>query len=123
MALLMSSCLLAASCGVQQVPTLPPRLPSSQELMAQSSANTLGPGDVLEVRVYREPELSGLYHVGPNGYFTFPLIGEVKANQGGIYELTQELTQRLKQEYLRDPQVTVLIKETRSNGEFSGSLK
>ena len=118
MAFLMSLCLLAASCGVQQVPTLPPRLPSSQELLAQSSANTLGPGDVLEVRVYREPELSGLYHVGPNGYFTFPLIGEVKANQGGIYELTQELTQRLKQEYLRDPQVTVLIKETRSKKVF-----
>lgn len=116
--LLFSPFLLAASCTLQQTPTLPPRLPSTQELLVQSSANTLGPGDVLEVRVYREPELSGLYHVGPNGTFTFPLIGKVKANQGGIYELTQELTTRLKQEYLRDPQVTVLIKETRSKKVF-----
>ena len=116
--LLISPCLISISCTLQQTPTLPPRLPSAQELLAQSSANTLGPGDILEVRVYREPELSGLYHVGPNGTFTFPLIGEVKANQGGIYKLTQELTTRLKQEYLRDPQVTVLIKETRSKKVF-----
>ncbi len=116
--LMLSPCLVAASCGVQQVPTLPPRLPSSQELIAQSPAHTLGPGDVLEVRVYREPELSGLYHVGPTGSFTFPLIGEVKASQGGAYELTQELTRRLKEKYLRDPQVTVLVKETKSKKVF-----
>jgi protein involved in polysaccharide export with SLBB domain len=106
------------NCSSSPAPTLPPRLPNAEELLKTRSANTLGPGDVIEVRVYREPDLSGLYHVSPAGTFNFPLIGEVKANKGGIYELTSEITQRLKQEYLRDPQVTVLIKETRSKKVF-----
>ena len=99
-------------------PTLPPRLPTSAELKQLKSADHLGAGDVIEVRVYREPELSGLYHVGVNGLFTFPLIGEVQASAGGIHELTLELTERLKQKYLRDPQVTVLLKESRSKKVF-----
>ena len=106
------------NCSSPPAPTLPPRLPNAEELLKTRSSNTLGPGDVIEVRVYREPDLSGLYHVSPAGTFNFPLIGEVKANRGGIYELTSEITRRLKQEYLRDPQVTVLIKETRSKKVF-----
>ena len=109
---------LVSACSSVPTPTLPPKLPSAEELKTTRSANVLGPGDIIEVRVYREPELSGLYHVGPNGTFNFPLIGEVKATAGGAYELTKEITHRLKQEYLRDPQVTVLIKETRSKKVF-----
>ena len=36
-------------------------------------------------------------------------LGE-EANQGGIYELTQELTTRLKQEYLRILKLSVIMK-------------
>ncbi len=97
---------------------MPPRLPSSAELKGLNRSDLLGPGDVVEVRVYREPELTGLYNVGVNGRFTFPLIGDVQADKGGVYELTTEITKRLKQEYIRDPQVTVLLKETRSKKIF-----
>ena len=99
-------------------PTLPPKLPTGAQLKNIKSTNHLGAGDVVEVRVYREPELSGLYHVDVDGQFTFPLIGEVQASAGGISELTAEITKRLKKEYLRDPQVTILLKESRSKKVF-----
>lgn len=108
----------AISCTSNTGATLPPRLPSSAELKGLNRSDLLGPGDVVEVRVYREPELTGLYNVGVNGRFTFPLIGDVQADKGGVYELTTEITKRLKQEYIRDPQVTVLLKETRSKKIF-----
>ena len=110
--------LLGATCNSGQSPTLPPRLPTSEAIKKAKAAHLLGPGDIVEVRVYREAELSGLYHVDPNGSFTFPLIGTVKANQGGIHELTQEITRRLRTKYIRDPQVTVLLKESRSKKIF-----
>lgn len=110
--------LLFSSACTSSPPTLPPRLPSSTELRDLKSANYLGAGDIVEIRVYREPELSGLYHVGVDGSFTFPLIGEVNASLGGISALTTQITERLKSEYLRDPQVTVLLKESRSKKVF-----
>ena len=109
---------LGASCNSVNTPTLPPPLPSPQTIQKAKSAHLLGPGDVVEIRVYREAELSGLYHVDPSGYFTFPLIGTVKANQGGIHELTQEITTRLKAKYIRDPQVTVILKVSKSKKIF-----
>jgi protein involved in polysaccharide export with SLBB domain len=108
----------AVSCTSTTGATLPPRLPSSAELKGLNRSDLLGPGDVVEVRVYREPELTGLYNVGVDGRLTFPLIGDVQADKGGVYELTTEITKRLKQEYIRDPQVTVLLKETRSKKIF-----
>jgi polysaccharide export outer membrane protein len=110
-------CFVCTAC-TSAPPTLPPRLPTSSELQTLKSANHLGAGDIVEVRVYREPELSGLYHVGIDGRFNFPLIGEVNASAGGVSQLTTELTERLKREYLRDPQVTVLLKESRSKKVF-----
>lgn len=105
------------SCA-QSPPSLPPHLPSALTLKSSTDAHLLGPGDLIEVRVYLEPELSGLYRVGPKGTFSFPLIGEVVATNFGLVELTQELSVRLSKEYLRNPQVTVILKESHSKKVF-----
>ena len=115
---LLCGVMIASAACSSAPPTLPPKLPTSAQLKNLKSTNHLGAGDIVEVRVYREPELSGLYHVGVDGQFTFPLIGEVQASAGGVSELTVEITKRLKKEYLRDPQVTILLKESRSKKVF-----
>ena len=98
---------LIAGLSCSQTPTsLPPKLPSTMDLRSSTSANLLGPGDLIEVRVYLEPELSGVYRVGPKGSFSFPLIGEVIATHFGLVELTQEISGRLSKEYLRNVQTT-----------------
>ena len=105
--------LTCMACGAGNV-KLPP-VPETAELLQGAS---LGVGDVLEVRVYQEKELSGLYRIEPNGHFTFPLIGNVKAEGLNPGHLAEAITNKLKDGYLRDPQVSVFVKEFNSKKVF-----
>src|SRR5207244_346936 len=44
---------------------------------APTPASTLGSGDVFEVRVFQEPDLSGVFRVATDGSIDFPLCGRV----------------------------------------------
>lgn len=98
-------------------PQLLPTLPSATELKRVSGA-LLGVGDVVEVRVYQEQELTGLYRVELGGGFLFPLIGEVSAEGRSPSELASLIAERLRAGYLRAPQVTVFLKESNSKKVF-----
>ena len=102
-------------CGAAQVQNQAPPMPDMKVLMQSA---TLGPGDVIEIRVYKEKELSGLYRVGRSGHFDFPLIGSVGAAGATPSDLVTELTNRLKDDYLRSPQVSVFVKEFNSKKVF-----
>lgn len=77
-------------------------------------AFALGSGDVLSIRVFREPELSGDFMVDADGAIRFPLIGAVNVSGLTPNEIAQRLTEQLGGNYLRSPQVTVLLKEANS---------
>tara|TARA_B100001093_G_C26710138_1_gene963060 strand:+ start:406 stop:921 length:516 start_codon:yes stop_codon:yes gene_type:complete len=79
---------------------------------------TLGPGDVVEVRVYQEKELSGLFRVGVDGLFSYPLVGELSAIGLTASQLALAITKNLKAGYLREPQVSVFVKEFNSKKVF-----
>ena len=81
-------------------------------------ASTLGPGDVLEVRVFQEPELSGVYQVGTQGDIIFPLCKEVVVGGLTANGAAESIRGCLAQKYLRDPQVSVLVKEYNSKKVF-----
>jgi polysaccharide export outer membrane protein len=70
--------------------------------------------DLVEVRVYGEPEMSGTYRIGTNGAFDFPLAGRIKGEGLTLAELQSEIVTKLKGAYLKDPQVTVMYKERNS---------
>ncbi len=74
----------------------------------------LGVGDTFDVRVYGEPDLSGTYRVGADGNFTFPLVGSVSAQGIEPQALAKVIAERLRQGILRDPQVSVLVKDQMS---------
>ena len=90
-------------------------LPAIHKLQSKSS---LGVGDVIEVRVYEEKDLTGTYQISPQGTFSFPLIGEVKAEGMTPSSLSNEIAHRLKQGYLKRPQVSIFIKESNSKKIF-----
>ena len=90
-------------------------LPAIQTFKTKSS---LGVGDVIEVRVYEEKDLTGTYQISPRGTFSFPLIGEVKAQGMTPSTLAQEISKRLRQGYLKRPQVSIFIKESNSKKIF-----
>ena len=81
-------------------------------------ANTLGTNDLLEVRVYGEADLTGVYRVAPEGFIDFPLCGKVKVVGLTPTQAADSLTGCLKQGFLRRPQVSVLVKEFNSKKVF-----
>lgn len=81
---------------------------------AERLASRLGAGDVFEVRVVQEPELSGLFRVGAEGDVDFPFCGRVSVEGLHAAEVVQRLRDCLRRGYLRDPQVTVLEREYNS---------
>ena len=71
----------------------------------------IGIGDLLQVEVYDEPDLTKEVRVLTDGYISFPLIGPLKAAGLTVGGLEKEITKRLGEKYLVSPQVTVFVKE------------
>jgi polysaccharide export outer membrane protein len=82
------------------------------------AASALGPGDVFEVRVYGEPELSGVYQVGSDGDVVFPLCQRVAVSGLAPNAAAGRLRACLAERFMRDPQVSVLVKEYNSKKVF-----
>jgi polysaccharide export outer membrane protein len=70
--------------------------------------------DTFDVRVYGETDLSSTYRVASDGTIDFPLAGRVRVAGLRTGEIQKELTERLRNGYLKDPQVTVSMKEWNS---------
>ena len=73
----------------------------------------IGPGDVLEISVWNEPDLSKKLVVPPDGVISFPLIQPIKVTNLTITALTKEVTKKLS-EYIPDATVTVMLLEINS---------
>ena len=73
----------------------------------------IGEQDVLMITVWREPELSGVVMVRPDGKITLPLVNEIPVLGMTPTELTMHLTEKL-QPFLNVPQVTVTVREINS---------
>lgn len=77
----------------------------------------IGPGDELDIQVYRHDDLRQRLRVHPDGRISFPLIGPVEASGVSIFDLQEEITRRLTQ-YIVNPQVSVSIIAIRSQKIF-----
>ena len=89
----------------------PPRAPVADNT---TSRYEVQPGDVLQVSVWKEADLSQQVLVRPDGGFSFPLAGDVSAIGKTVEELRLELTQRLGK-LIPDAFVTVAVQEIRGN--------
>ena len=78
-----------------------------------SSAYSIGSGDVLQVNVWKENELGQKLVVRPDGMISLPLIGDVQASGSTTEELSKFISDKLKT-YLNNPQVTVIVLEVHS---------
>ena len=85
------------------------------ELVRSTTATAaLGSGDVFEVRVFRETDLSGLFQVGPDGTIDFPLLGTLRVEGLTASEVAAGIRDGLAKGYIRVPYVTVTVKEFQS---------
>ena len=74
---------------------------------------SLGPGDLFDVRVFGETELSGAYRVGSDGSIDYPLVGRVMVGGKLPDEVAELLTDKLRV-YLRSPCVSIFVREVNS---------
>jgi polysaccharide biosynthesis/export protein len=70
--------------------------------------------DVVEVTVLGVPDLSRTYQVASSGTITMPLIKTVQASGKNTSELEREISRKLGATYLQSPQVSVFVKEFKS---------
>src|SRR5579863_824565 len=73
----------------------------------------LGPEDVVDVFVWKEPDLSTTVVVRPDGRISLPLANELDASGKTAAQLQQEITERLKR-YITEPVVNVMVKQINS---------
>ena len=78
---------------------------------------TINPGDLLEISVWKEPDLQRQVLVRPDGAFSFPLCGDILAEGRTVEAIRQEITFRL-QAYIPDLVVTVTVAEIHGNKIF-----
>jgi polysaccharide export outer membrane protein len=91
---------------------LPP--PTGADLVAATTAYRIGPLDKLSIAVFDVPDLSGKFQTDAAGRLSMPLIGEVDASGETPGELAATIAAKLRQRFMRDPQVTVNLEETTS---------
>lgn len=96
--------LVAAGCAHE------PRLPSSE---AAAGEYRIGREDLLDVSVWRDPDLSRVVPVRPDGNISLPLLGELQAEGKTAAELAQEIASGLGS-YIQSPRVSVIVREVNS---------
>lgn len=82
--------------------------------LAKSFEYQVGGRDVLAVTVYEEDDLTKTVRVSDEGYITFPLLGEVDVTGLTTGQIERKLEALLRDGYLKNPQVLVLVREYRS---------
>jgi polysaccharide export outer membrane protein len=77
---------------------------------AQDANYKLSPNDLLDFRVFQEPELDGVIHVAGDGSAIFPLIGTVNVGGQTVMEATEAIKARYRDGYLVYPQVNLTVR-------------
>jgi polysaccharide export outer membrane protein len=90
-----------------------PAIPAMASDNAKKPATTdpnyvIGAQDVLDVSVWKEPEVSRIVPVRPDGKISLPLLNDVQAAGLTPAQLAVQITESLKK-YVTSPQVTVII--------------
>jgi polysaccharide export outer membrane protein len=99
---------VAAPRAIEDAPPSPAASPTP------SPDYRVGPGDVLEVEVFDNPDLSRTPTVQTNGMVALPLLGEVPVAGLTLAEVKARLTGLLDRDYLVNPQVDVRVKDYQS---------
>lgn len=107
--------LVLAACAGHQPVSSPSQDASLQGARGGGSPleYRIGAGDVLDISVWKNPELSRTVSVVPAGTISLPLLNQVQATGLTPDELRTELTRRFS-EYVPKPEVSVLVKEVHS---------
>lgn len=98
---------MAGGCGSALGPDAPLR---AGEEGAAPAEYLVGPGDMVQVFVWRSPDLSTTVRVRPDGRISVPLIEDLPVGGKPPTEIAREVETRLAA-YVREPKVTVIVQD------------
>jgi polysaccharide biosynthesis/export protein len=73
----------------------------------------LGPGDVIDIAVWKDETLTKSVTVLPDGKISFPLIGEIKAAGRTVPQLKEEITKKISP-FAPDPTISIEVRQVNS---------
>jgi len=104
----------AVSTGPAVTPALPSVGTVTPAPAAPVSADyVIGPGDVMQVFVWRNPELTAIVPVRPDGKISTPLVEDMVAVGKNPSALARDI-EKVLGEYVRSPQVNVIVTQPAS---------
>ena len=115
LAILLGSLVTWVAVAQTAPPVLEPVVAPAPSALPQDAAATyvIGPGDQLQVFVWRNPELTTTIPVRPDGKISTPLVEELVAVGKTPAQLARDIEAALG-EYIRSPQVSVIMVQARS---------
>jgi polysaccharide biosynthesis/export protein len=110
---------LFAACHNNAPYTWVQRMPRDQ---TPQNVTTINTGDLVDVRVFGQPDVSGKGIVRPDGTLTLPLLGQVPVAGQRPEDAAQVLEQRLTK-FVIKPEVTVVIEQSRLHIAVIGEVR
>ncbi len=104
----MAAVVLLAACAKPESGLPPSTAYSSQTSTPETYNYQIGPGDQLQIFVWRNPEVSQTVTVRPDGKITTPLVEDLQASGKTPNQLARDLEKALET-YIRQPIVTVIV--------------
>lgn len=94
--------------------------PPAENITVDEHNYLIGPGDEIDIIVWRNPEVSMLVPVRPDGKITTPLVEDLKASGKNSTQLARDIEEALSK-YIQQPVVTVIVK--RFVGPYSEQIR
>ncbi len=94
--------------------------PPADNIAADEHDYLIGPGDEIDIIVWRNPEVSMVVPVRPDGKITTPLVEDLKASGKNSTQLARDIEEALSK-YIQQPVVTVIVK--RFVGPYSEQIR
>ena len=91
---------------------------SNEVIMLSNEDYVMAPKDVIEVVVEDAPELSKSFQINAAGQISMPFLGKLAVSGQTTEALAKSITDSLRGRYLRDPKVSVFVKQYNSRTFF-----
>ena len=104
-------CILLGAATAAGCTSYRPAPPATHQALQQPYL--LGAGDRVRITVFEQPSLTNSYAVDQSGHISFPLVGAVPARGKTTKQIEKAVADKLRQGYLRDPDVSVEVDEYR----------
>jgi len=97
------------SCGQTSTQIQP--VPAAGPVSSDGSGHILVATELIEIKVFQEPDLSTVNRIPDDGRITMPMIGEIAIAGMSVQDATSLIRQRLEARFVAHPQVSLTVTE------------